>query len=629
LPKFVVIINTNSTLKDIMKKILMLATVYFSAYMAQSQVVVKCATDEMFMESLKQFPDVQLEEQKANLIAAQTPAQQKKATVKYIPVVFHVIHKFGLENISQTQLNDAIRVLNEDFRKMSGTNGGSSTDPLTADIEIEFRLAQYTPNGIPTNGVNRIYNLGTDNARDPQKSISYWDARKYFNVWVVNTINNSSGTPGSIVLGYAQFPFQINSQTATDGIMMRADQMGVIENVDVSQLGRTLTHEAGHWVGLYHPFQGGCVGGTSSNCLSQGDQVCDTPPVSTATTGCPTSRNSCTNDVPNLPDLVKNYMDYADGNCMNMFTQGQKTRINQIMPQYRSNIYSTANLLAAGINADGTYQALPASATKAPYYFGFNTNSLAGTGWNLENYMCPGDSGWQINNTIGLVSSGSMAAMNLKTWRTNVRNAFTSPNIDITRLSSPTLSFYAAYARRSTASGDRIRVFISDNFGRTEVLARTILSTELSSGPVSADPFTPGTDQWKKYTIDLTPYKNYTNLRVRFELQSLRGNNVYIDDFRIDELTSIGEQLKRALSFELFPNPSKGSSTISLVNTQNQRFDIELIDIQGKKIQEIFSGEMQAGNNRLEMDVRGLQSGMYLVQVKSENGMFVHKMWVE
>lgn len=599
------------------------------AFWAQSQVVVKCGTDEMFLESVKQFPAIQLEEQRANEIASQTPSQQKKATIRYIPVVFHIIHKFGLENISQTQLNDAIRVLNEDFRKLAGTNGGNSTDPLAADFEIEFRLAQLNPNGFPTNGVNRIYNLGTDNARDAQKSLSYWDARRYFNVWVVNTINNSGGAPGSIVLGYAQFPFQINSQTSTDGIMMRADQMGVIENVDISQLGRTLTHEAGHWVGLYHPFQGGCVGGTSSNCLSQGDQVCDTPPVSTATTGCPTSRNSCSNDVPNLPDLVRNYMDYADGNCMNMFTQGQKTRVNSILPSFRANIYSATNLTAAGLNADGTYRPLTASSVKAPYYFGFNQASLAGTGWGVENFMCPGDSGWQINNTVGLVSSGSMSALNIKTWRTNVRNAFNSPNIDVTNLSNPTLSFYAAYARRSTASGDRLRVFISNNFGRTEVLARTILSTELSSGATSTDPFTPTSNEWKKYIIDLSPYKSFNNLRVRFELQSLRGNNIYIDDFRIDEPTSLGERLKREIQFELFPNPSRGMSTISFSNSQNQSFVIELIDLQGKKILDVVNSVLDAGNHAIDLDVNNLQSGMYLVQVKTENGMFVHKMWVE
>jgi hypothetical protein len=544
-------------------------------------------------------------------------------------VVFHVIHKYGLENISQTQLNDAIRIMNEDFRKTPGTNGGNSTDPLAVDMEIEFRLAQFDPNGLPTNGVNRIYNLGTDDARDAQKSLSYWDARKYFNVWVVNTINNISGTPGSIVLGYAQFPFQINSNTSTDGILVRADQMGVIENVDVSQAGRTVTHEAGHWVGLYHPFQGGCVGGTTASCASQGDQVCDTPPVSTATTGCPTNRNSCTNDVPEKPDLVKNYMDYADGNCMNMYTTGQKSRVNSILPSYRANIYSTTNISNAGLNADGTYKTLTPSTTKAPYSYKFNDGNLNGSGWNLENYMCPGDSGWQYNSSVGVAGNGCMASMNIKNWRTNIRNAFTSPSVDISMLNAPTVSFFVAYAKRTTASGDRLKIYVSNSHGRSEILIRTIMATELATGEVSTSSFVPSSSEWKRFSIDLSAYKAYTNCKFRFELQSLRGNNLYIDDFSISEPTGVSEYLKKEMNFNLFPNPSSTKSTISFHNGVKQAVEMNLIDLQGKKCMAIVSQEFEEGEHSTEIDVSVLESGIYLVQVKTERGIFVHKMWVE
>ena len=102
-----------------MKKKLFLAIACLGAFWVQSQVVVKCATDEMFLESVRQFPAIQLEEQRANDIASKATIQNKKAAIRYIPVVFHIIHKYGLENISQTQLNDAIRVLNEDFRKLA------------------------------------------------------------------------------------------------------------------------------------------------------------------------------------------------------------------------------------------------------------------------------------------------------------------------------------------------------------------------------------------------------------------------------------------------------------------------------------------------------------------------------
>ncbi|MCF8427505.1 MAG: T9SS type A sorting domain-containing protein [Bacteroidia bacterium] len=612
-----------------MKKLVIVALVCLQSFYGISQNTNPCSTDQQLEESLKQDPELKLEQDKATLIGAATPDLRKKGTVRYIPVVFHVIHKYGFENITQGQLNDALRVMNEDFRKLAGTNGGSSTDPLATDMEYEFRLAQFDANGQLTNGVNRIYNLGTDDASDAQKSLSVWNSKKYFNIWVVNTIKNNTGQTGSIVLGYAQFPFQINSQGSTDGVMARADQMGAIDAADGSQAGRTLTHESGHWVGLYHPFQGGCVGGSASNCTTQGDQVCDTPPVSTATTGCPSSRNSCTNDVPNLPDLIKNYMDYADGTCMNMYTPGQKSRADQMMAAYRSEIYSSANLSAAGLNTNGSYRTLTASTTKAPYSFSFSTPSLSGTGWTLENYMSPGDSGWHVNTSVGAGGNGCLSANNLNNSRNNVRNAFVSPSIDISVLNQPSLNFYLAYAKRISVSGDRIKVYISNSHGRSETLVRTILSTEMETGALSTSPFVPTSSEWKRFTIDLSPYKSYTNCKIRIELQSLRGNNIYFDEFSISEPTGISERLKQEMNFNLFPNPSKDLTQISFTNPTAQEITIDIIDLQGKKLKEIGNGEFAAGSHELKFGVKELNSGIYLIEVKTESGVFVHKLWVE
>ena len=611
-----------------MKKYFVLAALALSGWMANGQKIVPCKTDELYLEAVKLNPELIKSREEATQVGLNfTPALRKKGVVRYIPVVFHVIHKNGLENISQTQINDAIRILNEDFRKQAGTNGGSSTDPLAADMEYEFRLAQFDPNGQPTSGVNRVYSLGTDNAGNSHKGLSYWDARKYFNVWVVNNIADND--PNSTILGYAQFPFQINSATSTDGVMCRADQIGIIEMASVMQAGRTLTHEAGHWVGLYHPFQGGCVGLTPATCATQGDEVCDTPPVASATNGCPNNRNSCT-ESNDKPDLVRNYMDYADGNCMNMYTPGQKTKMDGQMAFYRSNIYSSNNLSAAGLNADGTYRTLTASNRKAPYTFNFST-ALAGTGWRLENYMSPGDSGWQYNSTVQAVGGtpGCMAANNLKNWRTNVRNAFASPDIDISSLSAPSLTFQIAYAKRSTASGDRVRVFISNSYGRSEILVRTISATEMETGAISTSEFIPTAAQWKKFTIDLSAYKSYTNCRIRFELQSLRGNNIYFDEFAITEPTSIEELLKASMNFNAFPNPAKNICNLHFDLEKSQNIQIVLKDMQGKVVKECSNQKMMAGHQELSISLEGLSQNLYLIEMQSENGRFLHKLMVE
>ncbi len=605
-----------------MRKFILMAGLISCTTWVWGQQIVPCATDEVYVEMTRKFPELKQEEAKANLAAASYVNLQKKGAIRYFPVVFHVIHKWGLENISQAQLNDAIRVLNEDFRKAAGTNGGSSTDALSIDMEYEFRLAQFDPNGQPTNGVNRIYSAGTDNAQDQQKALSYWDSKKYFNIWIVNTIyNGGSGT----ILGYAQFPFQINSYGNTDGVMLRADQAGVIDLGSMGQSGRTLTHEAGHWVGLYHPFQGGCVGNNASNCSSQGDQVCDTPPVATSTNGCPGTRNSCNNDSPDLPDQIRNYMDYADGTCMNIYTPGQKTRSNSLVNTYRSIAYSAANLSAIGLNSDGTYKSLAAATTKAPYSFGFNVASLWSTGWTVENYMSQGDSGWAVNNSVSAQGTGCMSAQNLKNNRLNVRNAFISPNIDITTLAAPTLSFYLAYAKRLTVSGDRLRIYISNNFGRTELLVREIMAAEMETGTMSLNAFTPGAGEWKKFNIDLTPYKSYTNCRIKFELKSLKGNNIYIDEFSISAPTNVGEILKENLQFTFYPNPAHNRAIVSFTNNEPDVLEMNILDLNGRVVSQIASQNFEKGSHEVEISLQNLNSGIYLLQVKTLNGVFTHK----
>lgn len=610
-----------------MKKLLLGSLMSLFIVQLNAQQKAPCITDEHYSELVSKNPELKTFEDLSNFQIRQAQQNLRKTgTVRYIPVVFHVIHKWGVENISQQQIQDAIRVLNEDFRKKSGTNGGSSTDPLAVDMEYEFRLAQYDPNGNPTSGVNRLYSPLTDNARDNAKSLSIWDAKKYLNVWIVNTIQNTTGDPNSIVLGYAQFPFMLNTNGSTDGVVLRADQAGVIEIGKADQAGRTLTHEIGHWVGLYHPFQGGCVGNTSASCASQGDQVCDTPPVSTSTSGCPTSRNSCTNDIPELPDLVKNYMDYADGTCMNMYTAGQKTRADASMNSFRSLVYSSSNLAAAGLNTDGTYKALTASTKKAPYTFGFNSNEINGSGWSTENYTSPGDSGWNVSATATFSGNGAMRARNLFNNRLGgLRNAFVSPSIDISGLSSPSLSFYIAYAKRISASNDRLRIYISNNFGRTEELVKTYTTAEMETGTLSTTEFIPsGASQWKKLSIDLSAYKTYTNCRIRFELSSLRGNNIYIDEFSIAEPTGILDEYKNSIGFSFYPNPSNGKSFVGFKNTLKQNIELSIFDISGKLIlneNRIF----EEGEQSLEINTQDWSNGVYLLQMKTEEGLLSHR----
>jgi len=261
---------------------------------------------------------------------------------RIIPVVFHVIHTGGPENISKAQIEDQMRILNEDFSRTNpdAVNTREIFQPVASNPNVEFRLAKKDPQGNCTEGINRVYSALTNNADDAVKALSYWNSTRYMNVWVVNSIDND-GEPG-MILGYAQFPGFGNA--ATDGLVVRADRIGSIGFAVAGDKGRTLTHEVGHWLGLLHTFQGGCGGGFF------GEGIDDTPPVAEANYVCNFNMNSCTNDSPDLPDQVENYMDYASGSCMNMFTLGQKGRMDGVLASNRTLIHSAGNLTVTGVD---------------------------------------------------------------------------------------------------------------------------------------------------------------------------------------------------------------------------------------------------------------------------------------
>ncbi|KAG8715633.1 hypothetical protein FRC11_002185 [Ceratobasidium sp. 423] len=132
------------------------------------------------------------------------------------------------------------------------------------------------------------------------------------------------GGPGKGLLGYATLPFFYGSDPKDDGVVIQYSTVPGGSYADYNQ-GKTLTHELGHWLGLYHTFQG-------DSCSGPGDRVDDTPPEETPTAGCPKKKNTCPGgDV----DPIHNYMDYSYDSCMNQFTPGQFKRIKDQVKQYR------------------------------------------------------------------------------------------------------------------------------------------------------------------------------------------------------------------------------------------------------------------------------------------------------
>jgi hypothetical protein len=281
--------------------------------------------------------------------------QRTAATIITIPVVIHVIHNGDAlgsgENITDDQANSQITVLNQDFRRMIGTPGENS-NPVGADVGIEFCMAQRKPDGVTaTNGIDRV-NYGTAQfltmtATETMKKATQWDPTKYFNIWTVYFTDKSSTNPDSTygTLGYAQFPSTSTlSDLPSNGGAAKTDGLVVDYRCFGSSAiaagpyftgyegGRTATHEIGHCFGLMHiwgdaPNSDGSATPPVSDC-SGTDYCDDTPAAGYEHYDCGTF-DSCPSSPGN--DMPENYMDYSPDTCMNIFTLNQKDRIITVM----------------------------------------------------------------------------------------------------------------------------------------------------------------------------------------------------------------------------------------------------------------------------------------------------------
>lgn len=228
-----------------------------------------------------------------------------------IPVVVHVVYNTTAENISDAQILSQIDVLNKDFRRLN--SDADNTWSQASDSEIAFCMASVDPNGNPTNGITRtstsVTAFGTNDAMKFNSSggRNAWPAGSYLNIWVCDI---SGG-----ILGYAQFP---GGSASTDGVVIDYQYFGTMGTATAPfNLGRTGTHEVGHWLNLRHIWGDG-------NC-NVDDGVSDTPTSDAPNYSCPIGHVSCS-----TTDMVQNYMDYTDDACMNLFTSGQKSRMRAL-----------------------------------------------------------------------------------------------------------------------------------------------------------------------------------------------------------------------------------------------------------------------------------------------------------
>jgi hypothetical protein len=307
-----------------------------------------CGTDEMHQDLFKNHPEYNAGIQLANeKLQAYTKAYEKQAHDKdnalyVIPIVFHVVHNYGTENISDAQILDAIKQLNIQYRKLNSdtTDIVNAFKSIASDPQIEFRLAQKDPNGNCTSGITRTVSSLTSIGDHQVKSLIHWPPDKYLNVYICA---EAAGLAGHCVM-----PAAADTIPDWDGIVMAHDYVGTIGTSQYFH--RTvLSHEIGHYLNLQHIWGGNNVPGfyylpcgDGGNCAFD-DDVTDTP-LTIGWSTCNLGGTSC-----GSLDNVQNYMDYAY--CALMFTEGQKTRMHACLNSpvaHRNNLWSPANLLATG-----------------------------------------------------------------------------------------------------------------------------------------------------------------------------------------------------------------------------------------------------------------------------------------
>lgn len=355
------------------KSTLLIAFLLGIALQLNAQQTLTCQHPNTDTESLKQIKSL-------------LDHSQKSTDRKIIPVVFHVLHQYGSENISDLQILDALENLNADFQKLNNdtTLVTAPFDTILGDVNFEFRLATIDPNGNPTNGINRIFSSLTNRA-DENSMIYEWDPDHYVNIWVVKTLNYSG------IAGFSTNPLS-DADSCTQGIVLLDSYVGSIGTAG-SAMRHFLTHEMGHYFGLFDLTETESSIPSNNDC-GYSDGIFDTPHHSMNYV-CSIPQNSCNDSLYaesfnywgyDVPDMYQNFM--VLGYCRAMFTKGQVTLMRSVAesPLYgRDQLWTPANLAATG-----TAGVTPPASTAVPSSdFGVKTHVFGNT---FGMFTCVGDS---------------------------------------------------------------------------------------------------------------------------------------------------------------------------------------------------------------------------------------------
>lgn len=291
---------------------------------------LRCGTDSVYSLLVAHNPQVALNRAKLNDFVREYIKNNPKREddeVYVIPVVFHIVHEYGEENVSYEYIEAVLDQLNKDYRKMRSDTAAIKEEfkPIAADTKIEFRLARKDPYGNCTMGVTRTCSPTTNGGGEQAKEVSgSWDNSKYLNIWSVKSLSGNAA-------GWSYYPGTAPDEW--DGVILLWDYLDV-----------ALTHEIGHFLNLAHPWGSTNDPGLPENCDI--DDGIDDTPNTIGHTSCNINAVTC-----GSLDNVQNFMEYSY--CYKMFTNGQAAAMRATLNSdvsYRNNLWTEENRIATGTN---------------------------------------------------------------------------------------------------------------------------------------------------------------------------------------------------------------------------------------------------------------------------------------
>ncbi|MEQ1732100.1 MAG: M43 family zinc metalloprotease [Bacteroidia bacterium] len=327
---------------------LLVSTALAISTSALAQHNLHCGSDAVMQKRFDADPTLKARmDAKNNAQRSANYGSRKQQVGPYtIPVVFHILHLGGNENISDAQVLDQMNILNIDYGKRNADTTAiiPSFKTIADSTNIRFALATKDPQGNCTNGIIHYYSA--DSKWDDASPTLYsqgWDPTKYMNIYVVKTIKLSNGFSAA---GYTYLPGSWNTGNPTDAIVVLHDYVGSIGTSSAFN-SRVLTHEVGHWLDLLHTFGWNECGVDCNN----DDFVNDTP-TSKGFLTCPNAANPASYQIctPGVDENFQNFMDYSY--CEHMFTHDQGVRMQDALlssTSGRNNLWTSANLLATGV----------------------------------------------------------------------------------------------------------------------------------------------------------------------------------------------------------------------------------------------------------------------------------------